>query len=343
VPATTPRPATGPYMIDEYRSPSKFTLVRNQYFHEPWSVAAQPEGYPDKIEWTSESDPNQAVSNVLAGSSDVDQRTPFANDPTLVRANPDNFHSSVAAWTTYLFLNTRRAPFDNPDVRRAINYAVDRNVIVRLVGGAPFASPTCQILAPNLPGYRPNCPYTANPDPDGSYHGPDFARGSALVDHSGTRGMAVTVVSPWPGPAYVAIGRYVAHVLDTLGYKARFALSEGDNYFSRDNPAQLGIALFAMDYPVPSNFFEELRCDAQSLGRYCSHVADELFTRALETPRSDQVRADGLWTALDRTVTDDAARLPLYTQGWTVALSDRVGNYLSNPKYGPLFGQMWVR
>ena len=33
VPATTPRPATGPYMIGEYRSRTTFTLVRNPQFH----------------------------------------------------------------------------------------------------------------------------------------------------------------------------------------------------------------------------------------------------------------------------------------------------------------------
>ena len=54
------------------------------------------------------------------------------------------------------------------------------------------------------------------------------------------------------------------------------------------------------------------------------------------------MRAGTVWAALDRMLTDDAARLPLYNQRSTVVLSDRVGNYLSNPKYGPLFGQMWV-
>jgi hypothetical protein len=32
----------------------------------------------------------------------------------------------------------------------------------------------------------------------------------------------------------------------------------------------------------------------------------------------------------------------LYTHLSTIVLSDWVGNYLYNPKYGPLFGQMWV-
>jgi ABC-type transport system substrate-binding protein len=342
VAATTPRPATGPYMIGEYRSHTRFTLVRNPQF-QPWSVAAQPQGYPDEIEWTLKPDLTRAVQNVLAGITDADQRAHAAADySTLLRTNPDHFRSDFTAWTIFLFLNTHVAPFDNPDVRKAINFAVDRNKIVDLVGGASSAAPTCQILPPNLPGYRRYCPYTANPTPDGMYHGPDFATASALVDRSRTRGMAVTVSSPWSDPPALATAHYVVRVLTRLGYKARFALSFGDSYFSGANPGQLGIALWAMDYPAPSNFFELLHCGANFAGRYCNPSADKLFIRALDTQRTDQVRADTVWATLDQTVTDDAAWLSLYNQRSTLVLSDRVGNYLSNPKYGPLYGQVWV-
>jgi ABC-type transport system substrate-binding protein len=342
VAATTPRPATGPYMIGEYRDPHRFTLVRNPYFH-PWSVAAQPKGYPDRIEWTLEPDSDRAVHDVVAGKADVDQRASAATDyAALLRSHPEQFRSDFTAWTSFLFLNTRAAPFDDPDVRKALNFAVDRRRIVGLVGGTSSASPTCQILPPNLPGYRAHCPYTANPSPTGSYHGPDLARASALVDRSHTRGMSVTVASPWDDPPTLAAAHYVVQVLASLGYKARFDLDRRDSYFTGDNPAQLGMALWVMDYPQPSNFFEPLRCGADAAGRYCHHAADRLFARALKTQRTDQVRAGTVWAALDRMLTDDAARLPLYNQRSTVVLSDRVGNYLSNPKYGPLFGQMWI-
>ncbi|MDQ1487339.1 MAG: hypothetical protein QOJ62_3032, partial [Actinomycetota bacterium] len=343
--ATTPRLATGPYMIGEYQSPTRFTLVRNPEFHQ-WSFAAQPPGYPNEIEWTLDYDRTHAVQNVLAGTTDADKRSPFgAEYATSQRANSEHFRSDLAAWTTYLFLNTQIPPFDNLEVRKAINFAVDRNKIVELVGGTSAATPTCQILPRSLPGFRPYCPYTANPTPDGGYHGRDLATASALVDHSGTRGMAVTVVAPsgWNDSVTRAIANYVVGVLASLGYKARFALSTDDNYFSGDNPAQLGIALFAMDFPVASSFFAPLRCPTSGAGSdYCNPVAEELFIRALDTQRTDPVRADALWATLDQTLTDDAAWLSLYNQRDTIVLSDRVGNYMSNPKYGALYGQMWV-
>jgi YVTN family beta-propeller protein len=340
--ATTPRPATGPYIIGEYRSKTKFTLIRNPQFH-PWSFAAQPEGYPDEIEWTVEPDVTYAVQNVLAGISDVDARASAAADyAALLRSHPDHFHSDFTAATSFLFLNTRVAPFNNADARKAINFAVDRNTIVDLVGGASFAAPTCQILPPNFPGYRRYCPYTANATPDGIYHGPDFAKASALVDRSGTRGTPVTVVSYFDDPPAIATAEYVVGVLNRLGYRAQFAPDTNDNYFSSDNPAQIGTMLWLMDYPAPTNFLGTLSCTSGFPGRYCNQSADNLFMRALDTQRTDPARANTEWATLDQTLTNDAAWLALYNLKSTIVLSDRVGNYLSNPKNGPLYGQMWV-
>jgi YVTN family beta-propeller protein len=338
--AETPRPATGPYMIG--RSGGTFKLVRNPHFR-PWSVAAQPEGYPDEIEWIQEPDPTQAVHNVLAGKTDADERASAAADYTaLLRTKPDHFHSDFTGWTSFLFLNSHNAPFNNPDVRKAINFAVDRKRIVELVGGSSYAKPTCQILPPNLPGYRRYCPYTANPTADGVYHRPDLVRAAALVHRSGTRGMPVTVTSPWDDSQSLAVARYVEAVLNRLGYKAQFALNPTDNYFSGDNPDQIGISQWLMDYPTPSSVLEGLRCGANAVGRYCNPAADKLFIRALDTQRTDPAGAGIVWASLDQTLTNDAALLNLYTHLSTIVLSDWVGNYLYNPKYGPLFGQMWV-
>jgi YVTN family beta-propeller protein len=344
VPAITPRPATGPYMIGEYGDDRRFTLVRNPHFRHPWSVAAQPEGYPDEIEWTLEDDASLAVHNVRAGVTDADERAAEASDyPVLQKTDPDRFTSDFTARPLYLFLNTHLPPFDNADVRKAINLAVDRGTLVELLGGTKSAAPDCQILPPNLPGHRPYCPYTVNPGPDGGYHGPDFRRAAAMVDRSGTRGMTVTVSSGFPFDPTTLAGKYVVRVLSRLGYKAHFGVDARDEYYSRTNPAQLGVMIYFTDYPASSNFFEPLRCGANAPGTYCNPAAERLFDRALQTQRTDPVRAGRFWAALDRTLTDDAPWLVLANLKSNVVLSDRVGNYLSNPKYGPLFGQMWVK
>jgi peptide/nickel transport system substrate-binding protein len=81
----------------------------------------------------------------------------------------------------FLFLNVAAATFNDRRVRRALNLALDRGRIVRLDGGATAARPTCQILPPQLPGYRPYCPYTRHPTHDGRWHGPDLRPARRLV------------------------------------------------------------------------------------------------------------------------------------------------------------------
>ena len=78
LPAGTPRrparthglPATGPYMIATYRPNKVLRLVRNPFFHE-WSRAAQPAGYPDRIELRIAGTPDDAIRDVVDGKADV--------------------------------------------------------------------------------------------------------------------------------------------------------------------------------------------------------------------------------------------------------------------------------
>jgi peptide/nickel transport system substrate-binding protein len=64
-------------------------------------------------------------------------------------------------------------PFDNPKVRRAISYAVDRRAVKELYPGP--AEISCQLLPPSFTGYRPYCPFTLDPNPAGAWTAPDTA------------------------------------------------------------------------------------------------------------------------------------------------------------------------
>ena len=55
-------------------------------------------------------------------------------------------------------------------------------------GGPDLVQPTCQLLPPGFPNYRPRCPYTLDASPAGTWTAPNLAKARRLVRDSGTRG-----------------------------------------------------------------------------------------------------------------------------------------------------------
>ena len=254
----------------------------------------------------------------------------------------------------YVFLNTRRPPFNDVRVRQALNYAIDRNEIVRLHGGATVAQPTCQVLPPTIPGYRPICPYTKNPNASGAWTAPDLTKARALVAASGTRGTHVTLWSYRLEP-YQSELRYVASVLRKLGYRVTFR-TPGDLVYYPTVPdsrvgAQAGIRSWLADYPAPADFFRQLTCSGfrpatptnQNLPEFCDPTTDADVAKAERLEQTDPSRAAGAWTAVDRRVVALAPYAPMYVQRFIDLLSRRVGNYKYSQVWGVLVDQLWVR
>jgi ABC-type transport system substrate-binding protein/DNA-binding SARP family transcriptional activator/streptogramin lyase len=364
VPAGTPSdlgrralPATGPYMTRSLSPGRSWVLVRNPRFHE-WSREAQPNGFPDRIVLNVA--PARQFGALQRGAIDVLLAPPLARVDALARRYANQLHIDPSGITFALFLNTRVAPFDRVSVRRALNYAVDRDRIARLTGSSLTARPTCQILAPTLPGYRPYCPYTLNPDPSGSWTAPDLAKAERLVAASGTRGMKVTLLMtpPRPGEPTLQIGRYVVSVLDRLGYRASFRVITnaaeaglGDLSDSRRRP-QIGWFTWIQDYPTPSNFIEPLlTChafvprspDNLNVAEFCDRQIDAQVRRADALQLRDPAAAGELWSRIDHELVDRAPWVPLYNPRTVTALGPRVGNYKYHPFWNVLLDQLWVR
>src|SRR5262249_38509440 len=137
----------------------------------------------------------QAVRDVERGTIDVLPSPPTDRIHELATRYANLLHSEPTATTLAFVMNTRVAPFDKLNVRRALNYAIDRNQIINYAGGPSVARPTCQILAPTLAGYRPLCPYTLDPSSSGSWTAPNLAKARVLIDRTRTRGTKIIVLT----------------------------------------------------------------------------------------------------------------------------------------------------
>jgi peptide/nickel transport system substrate-binding protein len=256
-----------------------------------------------------------------------------------------------------LVLNTRRPPFNDLRVRQALNYAVDRNLVARLLG--QDSQPACQLLPPYIPGYQRYCPYTLNANPRGGWSAPNLAKARALIAASKTRGTPITI---WVQEStfnvdFPSTGRYIQALLDSLGYPTTIrTFSEPDTRFfsgiadSRTAPAAnfgLGLPL----YPAASQFLyggygcKNFIPDSTSNANYsewCDPRFDAIVNQALAAEAAGAPSA-ALWARADRQLTDQAPLVDLTNPSTTDLVSRRVGNYQYNPQLGVLIDQLWVR
>jgi YVTN family beta-propeller protein len=366
VPAGTPDhqvepiqlPATGPYMTQSFVPRHRWVLVRNPAFH-PWSSQAQPDGYPGRIILRLDVPAGQAVAAVGQNRADLLLSPPPDSIHELATRYASQVHSGPLGATIGLVLNTRVWPFDVLAARQALNYAIDRATLIRLIGGPLMAQPTCQILPPATPGYQPYCPYTINPSPGGGWTAPDLAKAEQLVTASGTRGAKVTVVTGAFGTHIPtqATGHYLVSVLDRLGYRASLqVITDPDAYVQRlydsRQRTQIGWFSWYQTYPAPSDFVRTLlSCHSFVPGNpgnlnaaeFCNQRIDAQVEQALALQPRAPDTARALWARIDHQIADQAPWVPIYNPHSLVMLSARVGNYQFNPFLSVLIDQLWVR
>ena len=351
---THPLPATGPYMIATYRPRRLLRFVRNPFFHE-WSRAAQPDGYPDRIDIRIAGTAEEAIRDVVGGKADV----LWLSEPLTSRQvtklrlrYASQFHSDPSWNFQALFLNTRVPPFNQLDARKAINFAVDRAAATNAWGGPSVAQLTCQILPPNFPSHRPYCPYTAGSTKSGTWTAPDLAKAKALVARSGTSGMKVTV---WEWSQAKGFNRVAEKVLHSLGY--RVAVKPlGDAFWDAvgdsRNRAQIGFTGLQPSFPSPAQFMVPLfSCAAfvprspanPNPGEFCDPRVDRQMRRAQAEQLSDPTESRALWQRVDREITDASPLVPLMTSNYVNVLSKRVGNFQYSLVSDMLIDQLWVR
>jgi YVTN family beta-propeller protein len=343
---------TGPYVAAFFDPKRELRLERNPHF-KPFAPDAQPDGYPNRILIRILGDGNapdlrSAVGDVEAGKSDWTTRLSPEEVERLAVRSAAQLHTTPVGGVQHLMLNTRKRPFSDIRARRALAYAIDRDHLAMLAGGELVARPTCQVLPPTVPGYRPYCPYTVDPSA-GMWSGPEVAHARRLAADSHTLGERVVIAVPPDDPIEERLGEYVARVLRRVGYRASVRV-EADPFgamLAPDNDVNALRIGWLQDYAAPSNFVEPLfTCAANqqggvNLSQFCSRRLDALISRARAT--TDATEAAEAWAQIDRLLVDEAPAVPLYAMREADFVSKRVGNYVFNPQFGVLLDQLWVR
>jgi peptide/nickel transport system substrate-binding protein len=349
-----PPPGTGPYKWATYAPNTQLKLVRNTFFKE-WSAEAQPKGNPDTIIQKFGLTPEAQVTAVENNTADWMFDQPPADrlgELSTKYASRVHVNPLTAVW--YFAFNVRQPPFNNLKARQAVNYATDRNALVKIYGGPKLAVPTCQILPQNFPGYVPYCPYTKNPG-SGKWTAPDLTKARQLVTQSGTKGAAVKVNTD-TNDVDKGLGLYFVGLLNSLGYKATLqALSPDIQYpyvQNSKNKPQFAFSSWYQDYPAASDFLDILLgCgsfhpnsnSSPNIAEFCDKGIQAKMENAGKVGITNPDSANKIWAQVDKEVTDQAPWVSMFNPKYIDVLSNRVKGYQFSPQWYFLLAQASVK
>ncbi|MFD6028076.1 ABC transporter substrate-binding protein [Streptomyces griseoluteus] len=154
--------SSGPYRVVRNQNDGERVLLeRNPH----WSGDDERKAYPDKVDVRSGLD-SSVINQRLAASQGADKAAVTTDTnlgpAELARVSGDK---SLAArvgtghfgYTNYIAFNPKVKPFDDPKVRQAISYAVDRSSVINAAGGSALAEPATTFLPDQKSfGYTPH-------------------------------------------------------------------------------------------------------------------------------------------------------------------------------------------
>ncbi|MFE1597959.1 ABC transporter substrate-binding protein [Methylobacterium sp. ID0610] len=312
---------TGPFRFAGFQPD---VVLRYRAFAEHWA------GRPPVDSLVFSITPNAAVrlAKVRAGECHL---TAFPNpadleaiaaDPALTLMRQEELNIG------YLALNTRKAPFDDGRVRRAIGMAIDKEAIVRGVYGAGGTAARTPI-PPNLWAYDP----AIRDDP--------FDRDAALrllAEAGYPDGFEAEVWYPPVSRAYNPNGRRVADLIQAdlarINVRVRPMTEEWSTYRGRMLAGETPLALFGWtaDNGDPDNFLGVLlgctatRPGGSNIARWCDPAFDALVTAARRT--TDQSRRAALYAQALRIFKREAPWVPIAHSAVFVVARREVRGYV---------------
>ena len=190
-------PAAGPYVVVDYRPDERVVIRRNRFYrgNRPHNV----DGFNVDLRAAS---PRDMVMKIDRNEADWGHQVAASFfDPSFEKAlwwkygiNRERFFSQTGFTVRLLVFNASRPLFrDNPELRRAVNFALDRSAL----SGGPIATRTDQYLPYAMPGFDDQDVYPLQ--------GADLARAKALARGNTRSGKAVMYTTDFPPPVATAM------------------------------------------------------------------------------------------------------------------------------------------
>ncbi len=326
---------TGPFVFEDWAKGSRVIVRRNVVY---WGTPAQ----LNQIVFQVVGDARQRLINLESGSVDLATAI-IPDEQPFVELHPDLvLHHTSGNNVSYLALNAKHPPFDDIRVRRAANYAVNKEPIVKL-GYQGRATAADSPLPPSLWAYHsPTTQYGY--DPVAAKRLLAEAAADGVFDPNRTyRLYAPSTPRPYlPQPERVA--RYIQASLAQAGIRTRLVLQPYAEHRAavQHGEHDLGIFGWVGDTGDPDNFLMVLLASKQAEGEVAQNIAfykDPEVDRLLLDAQGegDRQKRAALYAKIQDIVADDAPWVPLAHSELVVAGRAELEHVVLSPTGRPIY------
>ena len=200
---------TGPYKFVEWKQPDYLKVAKNESY---WR-----KGYPkvDSITWKPVVDNNSRAALMQTGEAHFTFPVPYEVAEVL-KGKPDlEVVAAPSIVLRYLSMNTQQKPFDNPKVRQAIAYAINKEALAKVAFNG-YATPALGV-APQGVEYAVKIgpwPY-------------DVAKAKALLKEAGyPDGFETELWSAYNHTTAQKVTQFLQQQLQQIGIKTKITLLE---------------------------------------------------------------------------------------------------------------------
>lgn len=306
---------SGPYRVESYSPGAKAVLVRNEHWDAGTDQART--GGPDTIEFALAQDASVVAQSIIADRSDAQDGFLASFVPTaqLVQARNDpkvgdRLVTSGPGALEYLALNTESEALKDVNVRKALQYAVDKEAYRTAKGGEISGDFATTLITPGIAGREEYNLYAEAPTGDA-----EEAR--RLLAEAGAQDLSLRlVIQDTQTAAAESIQQALTRAgitvtiqpLDANAYQSEVTAGDGSAY-------DMVLSSWQPDMPSPNANLTPLFESTQigngnyNLARYANEEVDAALLEASSTLDADEAAAK--WAAVDKRIMEDSPVVPL--------------------------------
>lgn len=306
---------TGPFQFESWTTDVELVFVANEDY---WG------GRPaiDRVVWRTISEDTVRLAELTTGGIDIANQIDF-KDVETVEADENLAIVTGDFWNVqFLGMNGLIAPFDNLQVRQAIQHAINKQNIADAVFYGNYtlgAGP----IAPGVPGYDETLADAYPYDPE---------RAAALLEESGVGEIAFDLYNRGNG-VWPLIGQLIQADLQAVGINANLLSLPDAEFFGQLNAGEVPAFIndWTWDNGDPDNVMFSLYTAPRAVTRlgYENARVNEL-NNAAQTEQDQETRLE-LYAEAQQLITDDAINVILGYPARAIGTRASVQNLVLSP------------